>query len=107
MPKFLGLGSYTAEAWQGIKNETASHRREFVAHLLTSVGGRLEAFYFAFGEHDFVFIADFPDNVTAAGVAISVAASGTIKSHMTPLLTPEEIDVALKKEVHFRPPGAR
>lgn len=106
MPKFLGLGKYTAEGWRGVKSESASARRDFVANLLTSVGGRLEAFYFAFGEHDFVFIADFPDNVTAAAVGISVAASGLVKSSETVLLTVEEIDAALKKQVHFRAPGA-
>lgn len=107
MPKFLCLGSYTAEGWQGFRNETASHRREFVANLLASVGGRLEAFYYAFGDHDFVLIADFPDDVTAAAVAISVAASGAVKSHLTPLLSAEEIDSALKTQVRFRAPGAR
>jgi len=107
MPKFLCLGHYTAEGWQGIKSESASHRREFVAKLLASVGGRLEVFYYAFGDHDFVLIADFPDEVTAAAVAISVATSGAIKSHLTLLLTAEEIDSALKKQVGFRAPGKR
>jgi uncharacterized protein with GYD domain len=106
MPKFLCLGNYTAEGWQGVKSEGASHRREFVAKLLASVGGKLDLFYFAFGHHDFVLIADFPDNVTAAAVSISVAASGAIKSHMTLLLTAEEIDTALKKQIGFRAPGA-
>jgi uncharacterized protein with GYD domain len=107
MPKFLCLGRYTAEGWQGIKSEGASHRREFVAKLLASVGGKLDVFYYAFGDHDFVLIADFPDNVTAAAVSISVAASGAIKSSLTLLLTAEEIDAALKKQIGFRAPGAR
>jgi uncharacterized protein with GYD domain len=105
MPKFLGLGSYAAEGWKGVRKESASARRDFVANLLASVGGKLESFYFAFGEHDFVFIADFPDTVTAAAVAIAVAEDGAVKSHATLLLTVEEIDAALKKPVHFRAPG--
>jgi uncharacterized protein with GYD domain len=37
-----------------------------------SVGGTLEAFYFAFGEDDAYVIADLPDNETAAAVALAV-----------------------------------
>ncbi len=105
MPKFLGLGNYTAEGWKGVQAESATSRRDFVANLFASLGGRLEAFYYAFGEYDFVFIADIPDNATAAATAISAAASGAIKSHLTLLLTAEDIDAALKKQVHFRAPG--
>jgi uncharacterized protein with GYD domain len=39
-----------------------------------SAGGRLEAYYFAFGPHDAVAIVELPDNVSAA--ALSIAASG-------------------------------
>jgi uncharacterized protein with GYD domain len=105
MPKFLGHGTYTAEGWRGLERETATHRRDFVAKFLESVGGKLEVFYFAFGEHDFVCIADFPDAETAAAVAVAVQESGMIKSHQTLLLTAEEMDAALKKSVEFRAPG--
>jgi uncharacterized protein with GYD domain len=105
MPKFLGHGSYTAEGWKGVEKETATHRRDFVAKFLQSVGGKLETFYFTFGEHDFVWIADFPDAATAAAVAIAVQESGMIKSHQTLVLTVEEMDVALRRRVDFRAPG--
>jgi len=105
MPKFLGHGSYTAEGWKGVEKETPTHRRDFVAKFLETVGGKLEVFYFAFGEHDFVWIADYPDVATAAAVAIAVQESGMIKGHQTLLLTAEELDAALKKHVDFRAPG--
>jgi hypothetical protein len=62
--------------------------------------------YFAFGEHDFIWIADFPDNITAAAAAVPVACSGMVKSQATSLLTVEEMDAALKKHFDYRPPGA-
>jgi uncharacterized protein with GYD domain len=106
MPKFLGRGSYTAEGWKGLEKESPTHRRDFIAKFLESVGGTLETFYFTFGEDDFVFIADYPDAGTAAAVAIAVQESGMIKSHQTLLLSVEEMEVALnKKNVHFRAPG--
>ena len=44
-------------------------------------------------------------DVTAAGVALLVAASGTIDIKTTVLLTPEEVDAAVKVGGEYRPPG--
>jgi uncharacterized protein with GYD domain len=104
MPKFLVEASYTAEGWQGLTKEKASGRRAAVEKALASVGGKLESFYFAFGERDAVIVCDLPDNVSAAGLSIAVAASGLIKSKTTPLLTLEEVDKALAKSVTYRAP---
>jgi uncharacterized protein with GYD domain len=57
----------------------------------------LEAYYFAFGDNDFYFIADSPNNVNAVAGSILGSASGTVKVNITVLLTPEEIDEAVKK----------
>jgi uncharacterized protein with GYD domain len=58
----------------------------------------------AFGGHDVVAIADIPANV-AASVAITLSASGLVRSQVTPLLTTREADAALKKSAAYRPPG--
>lgn len=42
--------------------EGGSGRRDAVAKLASSVGGKLEAFYFAFGSDDFYVIVDAPSN---------------------------------------------
>ena len=105
MPKYLGHGSYTAEGWKGLEKESPIHRREFMTNFVTSVGGKLEIFYFTFGEHDFVWIADYPDHITAAAVAVAVQETGTVKSHQTPLLTVEDMEAAFKKHVAYRAPG--
>jgi uncharacterized protein with GYD domain len=106
MPKFLVQASYLGEGVQGLRKEGGSARRDAVERACTSAGGSLDAFYFAFGETDVVTILDLPDNVTAAGVALLVAASGTVDIKTTPLLTPEEVDAAVKIGVEYRPPGA-
>lgn len=105
MPKYLCQGSYTAEGLQGLLKEGGSKRRAMVEHLAKEIGGRLEAFYFAFGGDDFHIILDLPSNVDMAAVALVAQASGTVKSRITVLLTPEEVDQATKKQVAFRPPG--
>jgi uncharacterized protein with GYD domain len=105
MPKYLFQSSYTAEGLKGLRKEKASGRREAASRHIASLGGKLEAFYFAFGEDDVVAIADMPDNASAAALAIAVSASGFIRTRTIPLLTAEETDQALQKKFEFRPPG--
>jgi uncharacterized protein with GYD domain len=105
MPKYLVQASYTADGVRGLRQEGGSARRAVVEKACSSVGGRLDAFYYAFGETDVVTIMDLPDNVTAAGVALLVAASGTVDIKTTVLLLPEEVDAAVKVGGDYRPPG--
>ena len=51
-------------------------------------------------------IAEAPDNVSAAAVAITVNASGGAVAKTTVLLTPEEVDAAAQKSVGYRAPGS-
>lgn len=105
MPKYLVQASYIGDGVQGLRKEGGTARRAVVEKACSSVGGKLDAFYFAFGETDVVTIMDLPDNVTAAGVALLVAASGTVGVKTTVLLTPEEVDAAVKVGGDYRPPG--
>jgi uncharacterized protein with GYD domain len=106
MPKYLISASYTAQGIKGLLKDGGSGRRAAVHKLAESVGGKVEAFYFAFGEHDALVICDVPDNVAATAVSLSVAASGAVRISTTPLITPEEVDAAAKKSVSYRAPGA-
>jgi uncharacterized protein with GYD domain len=105
MPKYLVQASYIGDGVKALRQEGGSARRAATEKACASVGGRLESFYFAFGADDVVAVIDLPDNTTAAGVALLVGASGTIDTKMTVLLTPEEIDAAVKIGVDYRPPG--
>ena len=106
MPKFLIEASYTLDGVKGIQSAGGSSRREAVARVAESVGGRLEAFYFAFGDRDAHVIVDLPDNESATAVALTVNASGGATVKTTVLLTPEEVDAAAQRSVDYRPPGA-
>ena len=105
MPKYLIQVSYTTEGVRGLHKEGGSARRAAAQKLLESIGGRLEAFYFAFGSADVVIIADAPDNTAMFAAALETVGSGTVKTQTTVLLTPEEVDQAAKKTVSFRPAG--
>jgi len=106
MPKFLFRGSYSQDGIKGLKQEGGSARKEVATAVAASVGGSVEAYYFAFGPHDFYIIAELPDHSAAVALAATVGASGAMRSFDTiPLLTAEEIDEAMTRSVSYRPPG--
>src|SRR5499425_2845045 len=105
MPKYLIHGSYSEQGLKGLLQEGGSKRREAAEQLLREMGGRLEAYYYAFGSDDFVCIVDLPSNVDAAALSLAVNASGAVQSRITVLITPEEVDQATEKTVKYRPPG--
>jgi uncharacterized protein with GYD domain len=106
MPKFLILASYTAEGGRGIQKEGGSSRRDAVAKMTQALGGKLESFYFTFGESDVVAVVDYPDTTTALATSVAINASGAVRASVTPLITPEDMDAACKKSVGYRAPGS-
>jgi uncharacterized protein with GYD domain len=106
MPKYLWQVNFNATGVEGMLEEGGTHRREYIKGLMESVGGRLESFYFLWGEDDVLVIGELPDEVTAAAVSLRVGASGAMSVRTTPLIEPETIDAAAQKQVSYRPPGA-
>ena len=105
MPKFMIEASYTAEGLKGLQKDKASGRKAAVSKVVESVGGKVEAVYYALGEHDVIVIADLPNTVAAAALALGVSATGLVRTKTTALLTVEETDQALGKKIDFRAPG--
>lgn len=105
MPKFLIQANYKPEGIKGLMKEGGTGRRKAVEQMTGAFGGKIEAFYYAFGDTDAVIIVEAPDNVTAAAVALAVNGSGMVSLRTTPLMTPEEVDQATKKSVTYRAPG--
>ena len=105
MYKYLFQASYTGEGLKGLLKEGGTSRRQAVEKTIEGLGGTLEAFYYAFGYTDVYAIAELPDNVSTAAFALIVNAAGTAKVNTTVLMTPEEVDQAVKKSVDYRPPG--
>ena len=106
MPKFLFEASYTSEGVKGIRSAGGSARREIIAQMAESVGGRLESFHFAFGDRDAYVIVELPDNESATAVALTANSSGAVTVETVALLTPEEVDAAAGRSVDYSPPGS-
>jgi uncharacterized protein with GYD domain len=106
MPKFMIKASYNPEGAKGLMKEGGTARRAAVQKLVESLGGKVEAFYFAYGENDAYIITDMPDAATGIAISLTVNASGAVRLSTIPLITPEELDAASKKTVSYRAPGA-
>ena len=106
MAKYLIRGSYTAEGTKGLLKDGGSKRVEVVEKVIGELGGKLDAFYYTFGDADVLVIIDVPDPAAAAAFSLVVSATGAVQTSTTPLLTPQEIDQACRKSVKYRAPGA-
>lgn len=104
MAKYMFRAALSLEGLKGTVNEGGTARRKNFEKVLDSVGGSLEAFYYAFGEDDLIIIADLPDNVAAAALATTVSTSGVGGVKTTVLLTPKEVDEASKSKIKYTPP---
>ena len=105
MPKYLFQASYSSDGTKGLLKEGGTQRVTNLEKTLQGIGGKLETFYYAFGDSDVVGIAELPDNVTAAALSLTINASGMGNVKTTVLMTPAEIDQAAKKSVSYRAPG--
>jgi uncharacterized protein with GYD domain len=104
MPKYLTMVSYTPEGINGLVKQGGTARRAAVEKMLENLGGHLEGFYFAFGENDAYVISEGPDNASAAAISLAIT-TGAIRTKTIVLLTPEEVDEAIKIPMDFNPTG--
>jgi uncharacterized protein with GYD domain len=105
MPKYLLQANYVGDGVKGLLKEGGTSRRAAAEKAIQSVGGTMEAFYYAFGETDAFVVADVPDQVTMAALALTISASGAVTARTTVLMTAEEVDAAAKKTPAYRAPG--
>ncbi len=105
MAKYLVRANYLGDGVKGLLSEGGSSRRDAARASVESVGGSLDAMYYAFGDTDVFAIGDFPDEASATAWSLMVNASGSLTAVLTPLMTPEDIDAAVAKSPTYRPPG--
>ena len=107
MPKYLMQVNYGADGVKGLLKDGGTRRRDVADKVVKSLGGKMEAFYFAFGETDVFVIADMPDNTSMAALGLALGATGTVTSRTTVLMTPKEVDAATKKKLTYSAPGKK
>jgi uncharacterized protein with GYD domain len=105
MPNYLIEASYSTEGVKGVADKGGTARREAVGQLIAGVGGKIESFYFAFGDADVYVIAELPSDEAAAALALSINGSGSTNIKTVVLLTPEQVDAAANMAPEYRRPG--
>jgi uncharacterized protein with GYD domain len=106
VPLYLGRFKYSAEAIKAMI-ENPHDRGAVAAQTAESLGCKLQGIWWAFGEHDGVFLLEAPDNATVVALAMAVGASGQISTETTALLDMNEAQEAMRRAATatFRPPG--
>ncbi len=104
MPRYLFKADYSVTGAKGLIKDGGKSRVDAVARAAESVGGTLESFDFAFGDHDAFVIVNLPNHAAAAKVALTVKASGGASVETVVLISPEEI-MSTSNDVDYSPPG--
>jgi uncharacterized protein with GYD domain len=97
MALYMYQASYTAKSMAAQLKEPQDPA-EAIRLALEDVGAELVVAAFPFGEYDVLVVYEAPDDVTAASVAMAVAAAGEVKSAKTTrLLSGQEWLESLRK----------
>lgn len=78
MATYIGLVRYTDQGIRNIKDSPT--RLDATKKLFQGAGGELKQFYLVMGKYDIVFVADAPDDETAARMALSLGALGNVRT---------------------------
>ena len=108
MPLYLTRFSYTPQTWARMI-DNPEDRRAAAQEYIESVGGTLQGFWYAFGEHDGYTLWEAPDNVSMAAVALAIGGGGALSSFQTTvLLTVDDTLEALGRAqgIGYQAPGA-
>ena len=111
MPHYMFQGNYTGEAIRALAARPED-RSEAAGKLAKALGGKLREYFMSFGDHDFVAIAELPDDEAAAALSFAVSAAGHVAGMTTTkLLTPAEAMKAMGRagggKVSIKPPKGK
>ena len=110
MPKYVILFSVTSETLSRFIDRPED-RRGPVNAIAQAVGGKLESYYWMFGQYDGLAIFDLPSSETAAAVSLAASSTGAFKHIETHELIEAEnlvkvLERANQARPSYRPPGA-
>ena len=98
MAQYLYQASYTAESLAAQLKNPEDRLAKVGAQLENTVGAKIIAGGFAFGDYDIAVVMEAADDETAAAVALAIAAGGAVRSaKTTKLLNGDQWVSALSK----------
>ena len=106
MTTYFMQGNYTAEGIKGLIKEGGTARNEAVTKLVSSLGGALRSLHFAATSPTWFVVMDLPERGSAAAITATIIGSGAVTvDQCIEILTPTQMDEAMKKMPTYRPPG--
>jgi uncharacterized protein with GYD domain len=87
MPFYLFTGRYTSEATRGMIDKLED-RTDASGALIAEFGGRIDRYFMALGDLEFVLVAEFPSNEAAMACASVVVGSGAVAEFRARPLVP-------------------
>jgi uncharacterized protein with GYD domain len=95
MPTYVALANFTD---QGIKNFRDTLRRsEDFRGVVEKSGGQVHLQLWTLGQYDIVVIMDFPDDETAAAVALQTAALGNVRTTTLKAFDAEQVSAIIQR----------
>jgi uncharacterized protein with GYD domain len=102
--RYLVRAVLTTEGLKSLQKQSPTALKAAVAKFDESVGGKLEFWYFDYGESTAYSIVDFPDEIAAATAQAAANAGGFARVTFRPVLSAEELDKAVAKLGTMRVP---
>ena len=97
MTLYMYQASYTSKS-MAAQLKAPQDPVEVISPVLEDLGAKIVVAGFPFGEYDLLVVYEAPDDMTAASVAMAVAAAGEVKSAKTTrLLSGQEWLESLRK----------
>jgi uncharacterized protein with GYD domain len=95
VPQFVVLSNLTAKGLAEIKSAPA--RYEAVVKGIEAAGGKVLSFHATMGAHDYVMVAEGPNDEFAVLMSLATAAQGYITTQTLRAFTPEEFASLVSK----------
>jgi uncharacterized protein with GYD domain len=102
MALYLYRFGYAPEAWAALMEHPGDRRDMLASQIFATFGGRLEGFWYCFGEQDGYALVDLPDTVSAAAASVAVAATGSFRLlETTVLISVDDMMAAIDRASDF------
>jgi len=102
--RYLVRAVLTPEGLKNFQKQPPTALKAGVVKFVESVGGKLEFWFFDYGESTAYSVIYYPDEVAAATAQLSTNAAGFAHVTIRPLLSAEEMDKAVAKVPPVRVP---
>ena len=89
---------------EGIKDslkDGPQGRKKMVEELIAPMGGKMESFYYTFGDYGVCCISNMPDHITADALTVAINCPGVLTCSSAVLISPAGADNPDNKTLHY------